>query len=303
MKKNVVGGLFNDRGEWVTSDSALTELATAYFKDLFATSNPSGATKGLSAMLNAASRNKVIKGATIGRRRLEVGHLLFADDSILFCEASIVAANALKRVLSTFGNASGQRVNFEKSLIFYSRNVNDELRIEIGSLLVVRVSSNPERYLGLPTMVSALESLFDEEYVNKISAIPLSNSGLRDEVVWRHDGLGCYTVKSGYLLLLKELNAAPLLPVISSPDFSNFYSALWASNLPPKVNITMWRIANNYLPTLANLHLRRLNVDTHCPLCKSATESIDHIMRDCEFVQRILLAQGVCCSVPVAGLT
>ncbi|KAK8488766.1 hypothetical protein V6N11_004981 [Hibiscus sabdariffa] len=140
--------------------------------------------------------------------------------------------------------------------------------------------------------VSALESLFDEEYVNKISAIPLSNSGLRDEVVWRHDGLGCYTVKSGYLLLLKELNAAPLLPVISSPDFSNFYSALWASNLPPKVNITMWRIANNYLPTLANLHLRRLNVDTHCPLCKSATESIDHIMRDCEFVQRILLAQG-----------
>ncbi|KAK8638494.1 hypothetical protein V6N13_136915 [Hibiscus sabdariffa] len=65
----------------------------------------------------------------------------------------------------------------------------------------------------------------------------------------------------------------------------------------------MWRIANNYLPTLTNLHLRRLNVDTHCPLCKSATESIDHTMRDCEFVQRILLAQGVCCSVPVAGVT
>ncbi|KAK9035354.1 hypothetical protein V6N11_077396 [Hibiscus sabdariffa] len=128
--------------------------------------------------------------------------------------------------------------------------------------------------------VSALESLFDEEHVNKICAIPLPNSGLRDEVVWRHDGSGCYTVKIGYFLLLKELYVAPLLPVISSPDFSHFYNALWVSNLPPKVNITVWQIANNYLPTLANLRLRRLNVDTRCPLCKIATESIDHIMRD-----------------------
>ncbi|KAK8669557.1 hypothetical protein V6N13_106985 [Hibiscus sabdariffa] len=316
------------------------------------------AVKGLSTLLNAANKAKILRGATVGCQRLEVGHLLFVDDSVLFSEASIVAANTLKQVLITFGNASGHRVNFEKSLVFYSGNVDEELRNKIGSLLGVHVSSNPEKYLGLPTMVGRrkrdafsyyfdrfnvktenwgihflstggkesvncnymlvsdlidastatwkvdiLESLFDEVHVNKIRAIPLSKTRLQDKLVWRYDGLGSYTVKSGYRLLNGELNAALLLSADSGVNFSRFYAALWSSNLPPKVNIAMWRIINNYMPTLVNLRFRQLTVDVCCPLCKSTEESIEHIMRECAFVKQILDAQGVRCSVPVADLS
>ncbi|KAK8569111.1 hypothetical protein V6N12_007643 [Hibiscus sabdariffa] len=151
--------------------------------------------------------------------------------------------------------------------------------------------------------VDILESLFDEVHVNKIRAIPLSKTRLQDKLVWRYDGLGSYTVKSGYRLLNGELNAALLLSADSGVNFSRFYAALWSSNLPPKVNIAMWRIINNYMPTLVNLRFRQLTVDVCCPLCKSTEESIEHIMRECAFVKQILDAQGVRCSVPVADLS
>ncbi|GMI75496.1 hypothetical protein like AT4G29090 [Hibiscus trionum] len=109
--------------------------------------------EGLSTLMNEAHALKTIKAATIGRERLVVGHLLFADDCILFGDASVEGASNMKGLLQNFGNASGQRVNFGKSLVFFSSNVDPSLREQIGMLLGVRVSLNPEKYLGLPTMV------------------------------------------------------------------------------------------------------------------------------------------------------
>ncbi|GMJ13202.1 hypothetical protein like AT1G43760 [Hibiscus trionum] len=43
-RKNSIKGLFDTNGEWVTDDSALLNVATAYFKDLFQTSLPLEAT-------------------------------------------------------------------------------------------------------------------------------------------------------------------------------------------------------------------------------------------------------------------
>ncbi|KAK8640990.1 hypothetical protein V6N13_008741 [Hibiscus sabdariffa] len=222
---------------------------------------PLKASEGLSILLNESSRNKSIKGVTIGRKRLEVGHLLFADDNILFSEASLAVANALKHVIVTYGNASGQLVNFEKSLIFYSDNVADEIKEEIGALLGVRVSLNPEK--------------------------------------WRYDGSGKYTVKSGYQLLRLAYSNPLSGPVNSAVDYSRFYSDLWSVVLPAKVKVAMWKICNNYLPTFANLQLRKLNVDNCCLFCKSAAESVEHIMRDCEFIHHLFYAQGVSYCVPV----
>ncbi|KAK8663231.1 hypothetical protein V6N13_025110 [Hibiscus sabdariffa] len=114
----------------------------------------------------------LLKGATIGRQRFEVGHLLFADDSILFCEALVAAANTLQQILITFGNAYGQRVSFEKSLIFYSGNVSDELQEVIASLLRVRVSTNPEKYMRV---------LYCEDWVS-----PATRSSLMLRVLHAH---------------------------------------------------------------------------------------------------------------------
>lgn len=44
-------------------------------------------------------------------------------------------------------------VNFEKSLFYFSNNVENEIRNQIVQMLGVHLSNNPKKHLGLPIMV------------------------------------------------------------------------------------------------------------------------------------------------------
>ncbi|KAA3465051.1 reverse transcriptase [Gossypium australe] len=107
--------------------------------------------EGFSRLIEKAKREGRLLGAKVGRSNISVTHLFFADDSILFGKASTKGANTLKRVINDYEALSGQKVNFEKSLIYFSGNVDEELQEQVGNTLGVRISNNPEKYLGLPT--------------------------------------------------------------------------------------------------------------------------------------------------------
>ncbi|KAK8627077.1 hypothetical protein V6N13_134704 [Hibiscus sabdariffa] len=146
------------------------------------------------------------------------------------------------------------------------------------------------------SMEDILEALFDEEQVATICAIPLSKSGICDEIIWRLDGSGHYPVKSGYRLLRGDLPAAANVSVHAySSLVTRFFNEMWSVNLPAKVKINMWRIANSFVPTFATLQSRRLNVINICPLCRSSGESIAHLMRDCCFVRQLFSIQAFIC--------
>ncbi|KAK8546682.1 hypothetical protein V6N12_027456 [Hibiscus sabdariffa] len=134
-----------------------------------------------------------------------------------------------------------------------------------------------------------IENLFDEDQASRICNNPLLIARLNDEIVWRYDGSGRYSVKSGYKLLRTDQddeymqNSNPHMVTLS-----NFYARVWVVNLPSKIRITMWRIINNFVPTFANMQRRRLNVINSCPFCHSSGESIEHLMRDCCFTRQVL---------------
>jgi hypothetical protein len=47
-----------------------------------------------------------------------VNHLLFSDDSLLFVKASDEGAMEVNKILEKYCNASGQRINLDKSSVF-----------------------------------------------------------------------------------------------------------------------------------------------------------------------------------------
>ncbi|KAK8568493.1 hypothetical protein V6N12_007042 [Hibiscus sabdariffa] len=120
--------------------------------------------------------------------------------------------------------------------------------------------------------LSVLNGESDMETINRTRILLTSK---------RYCNTGDYSVKSGYRLLRAD-----------SPDdqtnlAGRLYNQMWAVNLSPKVKITMWRIANNYMPTFANLQGKRLNVNNVCPICHSSSETVEHLMRDCSFVSQL----------------
>lgn len=82
-----------------------------------------------------------------------ISHLLFANDSFLFFRANERETHTLKSILHTYGEATGQKINFLKSEVCFSRNVGEDVENSIATDLVVTIALGTGKYLGLPSIV------------------------------------------------------------------------------------------------------------------------------------------------------
>lgn len=87
-----------------------------------------------------------------------ISHMLFADDSYILCKASGGEASKLMELLDFFEKASGQKVNFAKSSIFFSPNNSNERRGELCSLMGMLEADENNKYLGLPNCMGRKKS-------------------------------------------------------------------------------------------------------------------------------------------------
>lgn len=94
-----------------------------------------------------------LKGVRASHGGPMISHLLFADDCILFGEASLGVVRVLKDVLVEYEMNSGQCVNFDKSSSFFNANVSKGSRHDLARNLGVRYSNNLERYSGFSNSV------------------------------------------------------------------------------------------------------------------------------------------------------
>ncbi|GLU13484.1 hypothetical protein SLE2022_301180 [Rubroshorea leprosula] len=98
-----------------------------------------------------ATSAKKISGYKIRRRSPTISHLLFADDSLIFCRATMEEVCQLQTILQVYGDVSGQRVNFSKSAAIFSSNTPYEVRHHLCNKLGIKTDSAFTKYLGVPT--------------------------------------------------------------------------------------------------------------------------------------------------------
>ena len=104
--------------------------------------------------LNNSTASGHLHGIGIGSLGPEVLHLLFADDSLLICRASSVEAKEVMLCLDMYGDASGQRLNLEKSSIIFGSKVPIDLGVELKTILGIEKDGGEGTYLGLPECFS-----------------------------------------------------------------------------------------------------------------------------------------------------
>ncbi|KAL4331785.1 hypothetical protein GQ457_07G010120 [Hibiscus cannabinus] len=71
--------------------------------------------EALSALLNKAIQRGFFCGFSIGQSNLDVSHIQFVDDLILFCGAAEIQIKTIIRLLKGFELAVGLKLNLQKS--------------------------------------------------------------------------------------------------------------------------------------------------------------------------------------------
>uniref|UniRef100_A0A803PA04 Reverse transcriptase domain-containing protein n=1 Tax=Cannabis sativa TaxID=3483 RepID=A0A803PA04_CANSA len=114
--------------------------------------------EGFSALLRKYERRGWLHGCKVANGAPRVSHMLFADNSYLYCKATENEAQRIEEVLLKFELATGQKVNFSKSSIFFSVNTLSSMKDRINSILGMVTAAEDSLYLGLPSSMGRNKS-------------------------------------------------------------------------------------------------------------------------------------------------
>ncbi|XP_071727305.1 uncharacterized mitochondrial protein AtMg01250-like [Rutidosis leptorrhynchoides] len=107
------------------------------------------AAEGLNALSKMAVSNNLFSGVEIGKDKVCISHLQYADDTIFFCEWNPQNIRNLMKLLKCFELTSGLKINYGKSSLF-GLGVDQHETAFMAKCYDCKIGSVPFNYLGLP---------------------------------------------------------------------------------------------------------------------------------------------------------
>ncbi|KAL9667689.1 hypothetical protein QQ045_002053 [Rhodiola kirilowii] len=103
-----------------------------------------------SRLINDAIRKGNLIAYKIKGCSAPVHHLMYADDLLIFTNGHTRSVNNLMKIINKFCEFSGQKINSEKSRVFFSKLIGLERKKNILQYTKFTEGSFPTRYLGAP---------------------------------------------------------------------------------------------------------------------------------------------------------
>lgn len=103
----------------------------------------------MSAVLRRKEEDGALHGFRVSSGGVSVSHLLFANDSVVFCHATEEEALGVISVLDQYAEGSGQVINKDKSSLFFGSNCTKRMRKKILRITCIQVREGFGKHLGL----------------------------------------------------------------------------------------------------------------------------------------------------------
>jgi hypothetical protein len=131
--------------------------------------------------------------------------------------------------------------------------------------------------------VCLLYAIFDSISADAISRLPISQTRTSG-YLWTPSTSGRFTTHSAYLAILNNDFSGASLHYPSS-----FWKDIWKLQLTDYLQLFLWKIAWNILPTTMRLQsiIPSYRPATPCPLCKVGPDSTRHIFFHCHYARVI----------------
>ena len=102
--------------------------------------------------------------------------------------------------------------------------------------------------------IDFLRNFLKPDDFNTIKAIPMGNFEVDDTLVWPLEKSGLYSVRSGYKCIFPI--AKPRVIKNCSTSHSTppgLWKSIWTSNIPPKIQLFLWKVMTGSLPLFLEL--------------------------------------------------
>ena len=86
---------------------------------------------GLQSLLHTADMEGHIQGVAICQNGPRVSHLFFANNRVLFCRVKEEECRKILDILGTYERGLGQKINRDKTNIFFSSNTSSNMQSRI----------------------------------------------------------------------------------------------------------------------------------------------------------------------------
>lgn len=106
--------------------------------------------KVFSGMCSKAQRDGLLTRVRVSNQSPKFNHLLFADDTMFFTKTNDQCCSTLLHILSDYELASGQKINTEKSSIFFSAISLHTVCARVKQQLRIKKEGGVGKYMGLP---------------------------------------------------------------------------------------------------------------------------------------------------------
>ena len=101
-------------------------------------------------MIRRNERNDSIRGISVKRGAPRISHVFFVDDSIIFSELRLGNVHKSLRCWQTMRRNRGQKLNKEKTSLFFSKNTSLEIQEMAKETFGAKLSNSMRSTLGFP---------------------------------------------------------------------------------------------------------------------------------------------------------